>query len=301
MIKMGKDINNDNSFMIRFRSSVILMAVAITAMVLGSYTLFGVIVLITMIGLMELYRVVDVNKSKAGAVGYIIAFLYFLRIFFQYFIIPDLNIIDLMSENKICFNLWINSFAIIIALLIILALAVYVLTFPKYNSEQITMVVFGFFYVVMPLMYIFQTRQLSGGEYAVWLIFIGSWGSDTMAYVVGRKIGRTKIAPKLSPKKSLEGLIGGIVGAALIGVIFAIIFKSQLEESFSNPILLFGLTGAIGSVVSQIGDMAASAIKRNKGIKDYGTLIPGHGGILDRFDSVIFIAPIVYLMISVFA
>lgn len=301
MIKMGKDINNDNSFMIRFRSSVILMAVAITAMVLGSYTLFGVIVLITMIGLMELYRVVGVNKSKAGAVGYIIAFLYFLRIFFQYFIIPDLNIIDLMSENKICFNLWINSFAIIIALLIILALAVYVLTFPKYNSEQITMVVFGFFYVVMPLMYIFQTRQLSGGEYAVWLIFIGSWGSDTMAYVVGRKIGKTKIAPKLSPKKSLEGLIGGIVGAALIGVIFAIIFKSQLEESFSNPILLFGLTGAIGSVVSQIGDMAASAIKRNKGIKDYGTLIPGHGGILDRFDSVIFIAPIVYLMISVFA
>lgn len=298
---MGKDINNDNSFMIRFRSSVILMAVAITAMVLGSYTLFGVIVLITMIGLMELYRVVGVNKSKAGAVGYIIAFLYFLRIFFQYFIIPDLNIIDLMSENKICFNLWINSFAIIIALLIILALAVYVLTFPKYNSEQITMVVFGFFYVVMPLMYIFQTRQLSGGEYAVWLIFIGSWGSDTMAYVVGRKIGKTKIAPKLSPKKSLEGLIGGIVGAALIGVIFAIIFKSQLEESFSNPILLFGLTGAIGSVVSQIGDMAASAIKRNKGIKDYGTLIPGHGGILDRFDSVIFIAPIVYFMLTVFA
>lgn len=298
---MGKDINNDNSFMIRFRSSVILMAVAITAMVLGSYTLFGVIVLITMIGLMELYRVVGVNKSKAGAVGYIIAFLYFLRIFFQYFIIPDLNVIDLMSENKICFNLWINSFAIIIALLIILALAVYVLTFPKYNSEQITMVVFGFFYVVMPLMYIFQTRQLSGGEYAVWLIFIGSWGSDTMAYVVGRKIGKTKIAPKLSPKKSLEGLIGGIVGAALIGVIFAIIFKSQLEESFSNPILLFGLTGAIGSVVSQIGDMAASAIKRNKGIKDYGTLIPGHGGILDRFDSVIFIAPIVYFMLTVFA
>ena len=135
----------------------------------------------------------------------------------------------------------------------------------------------------------------------MWLIFIGSWGSDTMAYVVGRKLGKTKIAPKLSPKKSLEGLIGGIVGAALIGIIFALIFRTQLLESFSNPILIFGLTGAIGSVVSQIGDMAASAIKRNKGIKDYGTLIPGHGGILDRFDSVIFIAPIVYFMLTVFA
>ncbi|MBR6474503.1 MAG: CDP-archaeol synthase, partial [Lachnospiraceae bacterium] len=135
----------------------------------------------------------------------------------------------------------------------------------------------------------------------VWLIFIGSWGSDTMAYVVGRKLGKTKIAPKLSPKKSLEGLIGGIVGAALIGIIYALIFKSKLDEYFSNPILVFALTGAIGSVVSQIGDMAASAIKRNKGIKDYGTLIPGHGGILDRFDSVIFIAPIVYLLMNIFS
>lgn len=297
---MGKDINNDNSFMIRFRSSMILMAVAIAAMVFGEYVLFGVIVLISLIGLMELYRVVGVNRSKAGAVGYGIAVLYFIYQAFTYFIMPEINLGDFM-RHKVLFNIWNNADLIIIALLIIILLAVYVLTFPKYNSEQITMVFFGFFYVVMALMYIFKTRQISGGEYAVWLIFIGSWGSDTMAYVVGRKLGKTKIAPKLSPKKSLEGLIGGIVGAALIGIIFAVIFRTQLLESFSNPILIFGLTGAIGSVVSQIGDMAASAIKRNKGIKDYGTLIPGHGGILDRFDSVIFIAPIVYFMLTVFA
>lgn len=297
---MGKDINNDNSFMIRFRSSVILMAVAIAAMVFGEYVLFGVIILISLIGLMELYRVVGINRSKAGAVGYGIAVLYFIYQAFTYFIMPEINLGDFM-RHKVLFNIWNNADLIIIALLIIILLAVYVLTFPKYNSEQITMVFFGFFYVVIALMYIFKTRQISGGEYAVWLIFIGSWGSDTMAYVVGRKLGKTKIAPRLSPKKSLEGLIGGIVGAALIGIIFAVIFRTQLLESFSNPILIFGLTGAIGSVVSQIGDMAASAIKRNKGIKDYGTLIPGHGGILDRFDSVIFIAPIVYFMITVFA
>ena len=297
---MGKDINNDNSFMIRLRSSVILMAVAIAAMVFGEYVLFGVIVLISLIGLMELYRVVGVNRSKAGAVGYGIAVLYFIYQAFTYFIMPEISLGDFM-RHKVLFNIWNNADLIIIALLIIILLAVYVLTFPKYNSEQITMVFFGFFYVVIALMYIFKTRQISGGEYAVWLIFIGSWGSDTMAYVVGRKLGKTKIAPKLSPKKSLEGLIGGIVGAALIGIIFALIFRTQLLESFSNPILIFGLTGAIGSVVSQIGDMAASAIKRNKGIKDYGNIIPGHGGILDRFDSVIFIAPIVYFMLTVFA
>ena len=298
---MGKDINNDNSFMIRFRSSVILMAVAITAMVLGSYTLFGVIALITLIGLMELYRVVGVNKMSAGFVGYSIAVLYFIYVFIKEFIITDINIIDFTLNHSVLFKIYTMSFLIIIALLLIILLAVYVLTFPKYNSEQITMVFFGFFYVVMPLMYIFLTRQMEGGAYTVWLIFIGSWGSDTMAYVVGRKLGKTKIAPKLSPKKSLEGLIGGIVGAALIGIIYALIFKSKLDEYFSNPILVFALTGAIGSVVSQIGDMAASAIKRNKGIKDYGTLIPGHGGILDRFDSVIFIAPIVYLLMNIFS
>ncbi|MBR4780861.1 MAG: phosphatidate cytidylyltransferase [Lachnospiraceae bacterium] len=287
--------------MIRFRSSVILMAVAITAMVLGSYTLFGVIALITLIGLMELYRVVGVNKMSAGFVGYFIAVLYFIYVFIKEFIMTDIDIIDFTLNHSVLFKIYSMSFLIIIALLLIILLAVYVLTFPKYNSEQITMVFFGFFYVVMPLMYIFLTRQMEGGAYTVWLIFIGSWGSDTMAYVVGRKLGKTKIAPKLSPKKSLEGLIGGIVGAALIGIIYALIFKSKLDEYFSNPILVFALTGAIGSVVSQIGDMAASAIKRNKGIKDYGTLIPGHGGILDRFDSVIFIAPIVYLLMNIFS
>ena len=285
---MGKDINNDNSFMIRLRSSIILMAVAITAMVLGGYVLFGVIVLITMIGLMELFRVVKVNKSGLGAAGYIAAFLYFLFIM----------ITDLLKYNEP----WINSlkpvfFPFFAAMFLVVILAIYVLTFPRYNSEQIATVFFGFFYVAVTLSYIFKVREMECGAYSVWLIFIGSWGSDTMAYVVGRKIGKHKIAPKLSPKKSLEGLIGGIVGAALIGVIFAIIFKSKLEGTFGNPILIFALTGAVGSVVSQIGDMAASAIKRNKGIKDYGTLIPGHGGILDRFDSVIFIAPIVYYLL----
>ena len=285
---MGKDINNDNSFMIRLRSSIILMAVAIAAMVFGGYVLFSILVLITMIGLMELFRVVGVNKSGLGAVGYIFAGLYYLYL--------------LLTELLKYKEAWLKAikpvfFPLFVAILLVIILAVYVLTFPKYNSEQVTMVFFGFFYVAVCLSYILKVREMDCGAYSVWLIFIGSWGSDTMAYVVGRKLGKTKIAPKLSPKKSLEGLIGGIVGAALIGVIYAIIFKSQLETAFSNPILVFALVGAIGSVVSQIGDMAASAIKRNKKIKDYGTLIPGHGGILDRFDSVIFIAPIVYYLL----
>ncbi|MDF2845844.1 MAG: putative rane protein [Herbinix sp.] len=104
-----------------------------------------------------------------------------------------------------------------------------------------------------------------------------------------------KIAPVLSPKKSLEGCIGGVVGAAAIGAIYALITKDYITE-VSNPILAFAVIGAASSVISQIGDLAASAIKRNHEIKDYGKLIPGHGGILDRFDSIIFTAPIVYYL-----
>ncbi len=190
-----------------------------------------------------------------------------------------------------------NTLAVTAGAFLILLLAVYVLSFPKFKSEQVTTVFFGFFYVAVTLSYIFLVRMLPGGAYTVWLIFIGSWGAATMAYLVGRKIGRHKIVPVLSPKKSLEGFIGGIVGAVLIGVIYALIFKNSLTDTFPNPVLSFAVIAGVSSIVSMIGDLAASAIKRDKDIKDYGKLIPGHGGILDRFDSVIFIAPIVYYLL----
>ena len=129
------------------------------------------------------------------------------------------------------------------------------------------------------------------------MIFIGSWGSDTCAYLVGCAIGKHKIVPKLSPKKSLEGCIGGILGSALLGAVYALVFTKQLTL-FANPVVACAVIGAASSVLSQLGDWAASAIKRNYDIKDYGKLIPGHGGIMDRFDSVIFTAPLVYYLVE---
>lgn len=272
---MAKDINNDNSFLIRLRSSVILMIITIASMLLGGEVLFFVLAAITVKGLTELYRVVDVSRTFAGIVGYIAAIAWYALVYFD------------KTEHMALFT---GAFLVVL-------LAVYVLTFPKYNSEKITMVFFGLFYVAITLSYIYRLRIGAGGAYTVWLVFISSWGSDTCAYLVGRKIGKHKIAPKLSPKKSLEGCIGGMVGAALLGFVYATIFKGQLGD-IAAPQLVFAVIGAAGSVVSQIGDMAASAIKRDKGIKDYGRLIPGHGGILDRFDSVIFIAPIVYYLLQ---
>ena len=134
------------------------------------------------------------------------------------------------------------------------------------------------------------------GALAVWLIIISAWGSDTCAYCTGMLIGKHKLPSPLSPKKTIEGCIGGVVGAALIGFIYGMVFKDSITE-ISSPQVVFAIVGAVGSIIAQFGDLCASAIKRNHEIKDYGRLIPGHGGILDRFDSIIFTAPAVYVLL----
>lgn len=145
------------------------------------------------------------------------------------------------------------------------------------------------------LSYVYQTRELTQGAFLVWLIILCSWGCDTCAYCVGMLIGKHKMAPKLSPKKSIEGGIGGILGAALLGAVYALAINQFAAGADAN-VLEYALICGVGGMISQVGDLAASAIKRNHDIKDYGKLIPGHGGILDRFDSVIFTAPIIYYM-----
>ena len=173
-------------------------------------------------------------------------------------------------------------------LFLILVMAVYVFTYPIFTAEQVMAVFFGFFYVSVMLSYVYQTRMLAEGAVLVWLIFLSSWGCDTCAYCVGMLIGKHKMAPVLSPKKSIEGAVGGVVGAALLGVIYAVATHGAMLE--------YAVICGVGALISMVGDLAASAIKRNQGIKDYGKLIPGHGGILDRFDSVIFTAPVIYYL-----
>ena len=178
-------------------------------------------------------------------------------------------------------------------------MALYVFSYPKYTAKDIMMSFFSMCYGPMMLGFMYMTRQLEYGQYFVWLIFISSWVSDTFAYFSGSLLGRHKLAPNLSPKKSIEGAIGGVIGAALVGGLFTWFFIDSLIPGKSIT-LVFIVISAIGSVVAQIGDLAASAIKRNENIKDYGTLIPGHGGIMDRFDSVIFTAPMIYMLTIIF-
>ena len=144
--------------------------------------------------------------------------------------------------------------------------------------------------------FLYQVRSMPDGIYLVWLIVLSSWGCDTCAYCVGMLIGKHKMAPKLSPKKTVEGAVGGVLGAALLGFLYGAYFEGSMEVIL-RPGVISAAACAIAAVISQIGDLAASAIKRNHNVKDYGHLIPGHGGILDRFDSMIFTAPAIYFAI----
>lgn len=172
---------------------------------------------------------------------------------------------------------------------------VYVFSFPKFKAEQVMTTFFCSFYAPVLFTFIFLTRNLPNGVYMVWMIFISSWICDTCAYLVGMAVGKHKLAPILSPKKSIEGAIGGVVGAGLVGALFGFLV---LENVFAdqNITWIAAVICAAGAVISQVGDLAASGIKRNHNIKDYGKLIPGHGGIMDRFDSVLFTAPIIYYL-----
>lgn len=259
-------------FKTRLLSGIVLVIILIATVGCGGNVLFGVLGIISLIGMTELYKVVNVEKKPIAFVGYLAAVVYYVLLY--------VNRMDLLP--------------LLIMVFMILLMAVYVFTFPTFVADQVVTVFFGVFYVAMMMSFVYQTRMLPDGGVVVWLIFLSSWGCDTCAYCVGMLIGKHKMAPKLSPKKSVEGGIGGIVGAALLGAIFAVAMN-HFAAAGAN-VLHYAIICGAGGAISQIGDLAASAIKRNHEIKDYGKLIPGHGGILDRFDSVLFTAPVIYFL-----
>ena len=256
-------------FVTRLISGIVLVAVALLTICSGGWILYGTLTIVSLIGMFELYRAVKVQKqgeNLLAVVGYLGVILHYILLSLGY------------SEYTM-----MNLIIVLIAMMF-----VYVFSYPKYHAEQVMAAFFGVVYVGVMLSYIYQTRMIRDGA------FLCSWGCDTCAYCVGMLIGKNKMSPVLSPKKSVEGAVGGVVGAALLGAIYAAVVGSHLEAE--NPVITYAIICAVGALISMVGDLAASAIKRNHNIKDYGTLIPGHGGIMDRFDSVIFTAPVIYYL-----
>lgn len=269
-------------FWTRLVSGAVLLAIALVTMSLGDIALALTLFAISVIAFRELTKAMkcaggEKNCSLLELVGFAGIAAYYPACYFAA-AGTDLSVL----------------LAVILAVFLA-ELFVYVLTFPKFQAEQVVGVFFSFVYAPVMLAFVYLTRELPHGIYLVWLILISSWGCDTCAYVVGMLIGKKKIFPVLSPKKSLEGCFGGVLGAALLGGLYGYFF---IQPRFPDRqvVWIIALICGVGAVISMVGDLAASAVKRNHNIKDYGKLIPGHGGIMDRFDSMIVTAPMVYFL-----
>lgn len=163
-----------------------------------------------------------------------------------------------------------------------------VLVKNKMTFDEVGFILLGAFYVGLGFHYFIETRFV-GLEFVVFVLLV-VWTTDSGAYFVGRKLGKNKLWPEISPKKTIEGSIGGIV----IAVIFAI--AMQLIYPFTSSWGQLIIVTIIASIVGQMGDLVESAIKRHYGVKDSGTILPGHGGILDRFDSLLFVVPLLHFL-----
>lgn len=258
----------------RLISGIFLVIILALTLYLGGDITLIVIGGVSLIGMYELFRVYQIEKCILGYISYLMAILYYAALSFDY----------------------LEGYLMMFCGLIMLLMAAYVFRYPKYQVDQVVIAFFGVFYVAIMLSYVYRLRTLPIGGYLVVLIFLSSWGCDTLAYCTGMLIGKHKMSPLLSPKKTIEGAIGGLIGAMLLGWIYSILIVDHIHVEY--PITtLFPLVCGGGAIVSMIGDLAASAIKRNHNMKDYGRLIPGHGGILDRFDSMIFTAPVIFYLL----
>ncbi len=260
-------------FKVRLLSGIALIAALFGLFLPGGDILLCGLLAVSIIGMYELYRVFGVERSLPGVIGYLFAAFYYVNLRFS-----------IVGDREFIFSVFL-----------LVLLSVYVFSYPKYDSGRISMVFFGFFYVALMLSFIYELRLLPGGEYLVWLVMLCSWGCDTCAYCVGKLIGKHKMTPRLSPKKSIEGAVGGVLGAMLLTFLYVWIFRKELSLDTGGVAAIALISGA-GALLSMVGDLCASAIKRNNDIKDYGSIIPGHGGILDRFDSVIITAPVIYYL-----
>lgn len=235
--------------------------------------LFGIVAIIA---IYEYFNAVGKKYKPVKWLGYIACLL-----------IP---VIHLISKEYLLFTLAL-ALTIIIAVLFIKVIA----SNMKTTINDIAVTFFGICYIVFFLTFIPILYGIKNGKYLIWFILIAAWGTDTCAYFVGSKFGKHKFS-EISPKKSIEGCIGGTIGSIIISLIYTFAINKFVGLDISYIYIV--LIGFVLSILSQIGDLSASSIKRTVAIKDFGNLIPGHGGILDRIDSIIFIAPFAYFLLT---
>lgn len=255
-----------NSFINRTISGALMLIISFICIYLKGYALVGYSMAITILCLIELFRAFKLNDV-------------FMIGFSLIFSMGMLYSISISNENLVL-TFFASYFLII---------SIYYLFFNKMSIESLGRLLFSFIYISVPMGVFLKL----GYTNLLWIVFLISWGTDTFAYLFGMIFGKHKLCPSISPKKTIEGALGGIFGSLILLNLFNYFV-------LKNNIVFVTLSGIILSIVAQIGDLFASKIKREMGIKDFSNIIKGHGGFLDRFDSIIFVTPLVYIVFYIF-
>ena len=261
----------------RILSGVIGLPIVALILIYGNiYIIDGVFSIVAIIAMYEYLKAFSSNNKPVKWISYLSCFL--------------IGFMHVIPKEYFLYALGL-SLSVIIAALFMTVIG----SGMKTGISDIMITLFGICYITFFLSFIPLLYGVENGKYLIWFILIAAWGTDTCAYFVGSKFGKHKFS-KISPKKSKEGCIGGTLGAIIIGLIYALCLNKFANIQISY--LYIGLITGLLSILSQTGDLSASSIKRTVEIKDFGNLIPGHGGILDRIDSIIFIAPFAYFLLS---
>ena len=263
----------------RITSTLLGFPLVVIILTLGNKYIVDIcLAFIAMLGMQEYFNAISKDSKPVRWIGYVSCiFIALIHIIPTYLPISQ---VLMMSIPTI--------------LLILFAQVIF--TNMKTTFKDIAYTFFGMAYVIGFIVFIALLRGLDNGRILVWFAIIAAWGTDTFAYLIGCKFGKHKLS-KISPKKSVEGAIAGTIGATVIAIIYTMVMNHLYNLGYSY--LFVTISTIILSIIGQIGDFAASSIKRYVDVKDYSNLIPGHGGMLDRIDSLMFIAPFAYVLFSI--
>ncbi|MBE7040818.1 MAG: hypothetical protein E7400_02495 [Ruminococcaceae bacterium] len=269
-----------SNFQIRIISGAA-CAVLVLLLIFTPYYVFHIAVAAAgLVALYELYRTFDQTKKwQLMVLGYVFGVLFLM--------IPVLP--GTISTEMMLF--------LLVVYLMLLSICS-VVFHETIKFSDVSRAFFSLVYGVLFIMHLSYIRMMDNGRLLVVLAFLGAWLPDTFAYFAGRFFGKHKLIPQVSPKKTIEGSVGAVLGAVITFAVYGLILQFGFDYRV-NYLWLSLLSLACG-VVSQFGDLSASVIKRECGKKDFGNLIPGHGGMLDRIDSLVFIAPLVYYFLLIF-
>lgn len=278
--------------------SAVLAAIALIFIMIQPPFVMGITVFaVSIVALYEFYQSVrKVEYYPVRIVGFFSCVMFLLYIISHSFA-SDLIETTLGALSRTLFQR--NIVFLIIYIVIFYLMMQLIFNKRQFTLDDIAVTLLGIIYVPFLLSFVFLVRCMDNGFELVWIIFVGTFSTDIFAYFTGKLFGKKKLLPEVSPNKTVAGAIGGVVGSIVCTTAFGY-FYVYLYAGIKIPAYHYILIGLLCGVIAQIGDWAASAIKRRVGIKDFGNIMPGHGGLLDRIDSLLFVAPAIYFYLQFF-